>query len=121
MSKKRVDFKWTKVEEDAFQYLKQQLMFACGAVMSQITNGEDLPVCYISKSFNKGERNKPIIEKDCSDHKPLIYLYNLKNRKLTRVRLDLEEFDFVIEYIKGTDNVAADALSRITLSEIKET
>lgn len=35
--------------------------------------------------------------------------------KLTRMRLDLEEYDFSIEYIKGKCNVLADALSRITL------
>ena len=40
--------------------------------------------------------------------------------KLTRIRLDLEEFDFEIEYIKGKNNVAADALSRINIQELKD-
>lgn len=109
--------------------------FACGAVLSQDCNGNDLPVSYISKAFKKGELNKPIIEKELmaihfavtklrpylygrnftvrSDHRPLIFLYTLKNpaSKLTRLRLDLEEYDFVVEYIKGKDNVGADCLS----------
>lgn len=34
--------------------------------------------------------------------------------------MDLEEYDFVVEYIKGKDNVAADALSRITIDDLKE-
>lgn len=57
-----------------------------------------------------------------SDHKPLIYLYNLKNpaSKLTRIRLDIEEFNFDIEYIKGVDNVIADALSRMPFDKVKE-
>lgn len=38
-----------------------------------------------------------------SDHKPLIYLYNLKkpNSKLYRIRLEIEEYDFENRYIKG--------------------
>lgn len=45
-----------------------------------------------------------------SDHKPLIYLYALKEptSRLTRIRLDLEEYNFVIEHIRGKDNVVAD-------------
>lgn len=32
--------------------------------------------------------------------------------------MDLEEFDFTIEYIKGRENVVADALSRISISDL---
>jgi hypothetical protein len=118
---------------------------ACGAVLSQNVNGMDLPIAFASKAFTKGEANKSTIEKKLTaihwavkyfrpylygtkyiiktDHKPLVYLYSLKNpsSKLTRMRLDLEEFDFEIEYVKGEANVVADALSRITeLQNIKE-
>lgn len=40
--------------------------------------------------------------------------------KLTRMRLDLEEYDFEIKYIKGKNNVTADALSRIDFKEIQQ-
>ena len=42
--------------------------------------------------------------------------------KLTRMRLDLGEYDFSIEYIKGKANVGADGLSRIvtTSNELKQ-
>lgn len=166
ITRKRYTFEWTNDCEESFQKLKKLLIspqilqypdfskpfiltvdasnYACGAVLSQITNGHDLPVCFISKTFTKGEINKPIIEKELlaihysikklrpylygrsftvrSDHKPLIYLYNLKNpsSKLTNLRLDLEEYDFVVEHIRGKDNVAADALSRIALSDLKD-
>lgn len=36
--------------------------------------------------------------------------------RLTKFRLLLEEYDFVVKYVKGRDNVAADALSRICLT-----
>lgn len=49
-------------------------------------------------------------------------MYSLKNpaSKLTRIRLDLEEYDFAIEHIRGSNNVVADALSRISIAELKE-
>lgn len=163
---KRIDFKWTTEQETAFETLKDKLInppilkypdftkdftvtvdasqFACGAVLSQTFDGNDLPITFMSRSFKKGELNKPIIEKELlaihfavtslrpylygrkflvkSDHKPLIFLYNLKNpsSKLTRVRLELEEYDFIVQYIKGKDNVVADALSRISIDDLKE-
>lgn len=112
---------------------------SCGAVQSQITDGNDFPVAFASKSFTPGEKNKPIIEKELTaihwaikyfkpyvygrkfkvrtDHRPLVYLFGMKNpsSKLNRMRLDLEEFDFEIEFLAGKANVAADALSRIII------
>lgn len=113
---------------------------ACGAVLTQPHDDIDHPVAYASKGFTKGERNKSTIEKELTaihwavnrflpylygrkfsiktNHRPLGYLFSMKNpsSKLTRMRLDLEEFDFDIDYIKGKENVGADALSRINVS-----
>lgn len=117
---------------------------AAGAVLSQNFNDNDLPIAFASKSFTKGELNKSTIEKELtaihyfikyfrpyilgnhftvrSDHKPLTYLFALKDpsSKLTRMRLDLEEFNFTVEHIRGKDNVVADALSRVTIDDLKE-
>lgn len=111
----------------------------CGAVLSQRGN----PIAFASKSFTRAESNKATIEQELnaiwwsikhfkhylygteflvqSDHKPLIYLYKLKetNAKLIRLRLELAEFSFTIEHIKGKENVAADALSRIHIDDIR--
>lgn len=111
----------------------------CGAVLSQ----NDLPIAFASKSFNRAEQNKATIEQELiavhwaikhfkhylygteflirSDHRPLVYLYNLKetSAKLTRLRLELAEFSFSIEHIKGKENVVADALSRIHIDDIR--
>jgi len=165
LCKKNVPFEWTSECNDAFEYLKRELMKptllqypdfskqfcittdaskqACGAVLSQDHNGQQLPVAYASRSFTKGESNKSTTEQELaaihwainhfrpyvygrhflvqSDHRPLSYLFSMRNpsSKLTRMRLDLEEFEFTVEYLKGKDNHVADALSRITIGELK--
>lgn len=118
--------------------------YGIGAILSQSQNDEDLPIAYASKSFTKGEANKSTIEQELiaihfaikhfrpyiygtqflvkSDHRPLVYLFGLKDpsSKLTRLRLDLEEYDFIIQHIKGKDNVGADALSRMSIDDFKD-
>lgn len=117
---------------------------ACDAVLSQEYNGIQMPVAYASRSFTPGEQNKSTPEQELSaihwalgyfkpyvyglkflvktDHRPLIYLYTMKNpnSRPMRMRLDLEEYDFDIEHIPGRDNVGADALSRINFEDIRK-
>lgn len=118
--------------------------YGIGAVLSQVSDlGHDLPIAYASKAFTKSEMNKPTIEQELlgihfgikyfrpyvfgtkfivkTDHKPLIYLYSLKDptSKLARIRLDLSDYDFEIHHVKGSENVAADALSRLPISSLQ--
>lgn len=110
---------------------------AIGCVLS---NKNGLPVAYASRPLNRAEKNYPTIEKELlaivwavkyfrpylygrsfkivTDHRPLIYLFNMNNpsSRLTKFRLCLEEYDFTVEYLKGKDNAAADALSRIEIT-----
>jgi len=157
--KKKTLFAWTESCQNAFDCLKQCLIeppilqypdfskefilttdasnVACGAVLSQVYEGKNLPIAFASKSFSQGERNKSTIEKELTaihwavtyfksylygrkfkiytDHKPLVYLFTMKNpsSKLTRMRWDLEEFNYEVCFIKGKHNKVADALSRI--------
>lgn len=131
--------------EKPFIITSDACLDGCGAVLSQIQeDGTEKPISFASRAFNKSERNKPIIELELlgiyyaicyfkpyvygtefmvkTDHKPLIYLFTLTNptQRLLRIRLELEEYSFNIEYIKGKDNVVADALSRIHFDEIKQ-
>lgn len=165
LSRKNKQFIWTKQCDDSFRELKKRLTHApvlaypdfskefkvtvdasqkaCGAVLSQEIDGADKPIMYISRTFKKGEINKPIIEKELlaihfaitvlrpylygtrftvmSDHKPLLYLYKIRNPtgKLSRIRLDSEEYNFSVKHIPGRNNVVADALSRIELEDLK--
>lgn len=159
--KKGQQFDWTEKCQKAFETLKDKLIsppilqypdfgkpfilttdasdFALGAVLSQGEIGEDRPISFASRSLNKHERNKPVIEKELlgihwgiqffrpylfgrkfivvTDHRPLIALFSHKNpsSKLTRIRLELSDYDFQIIYKKGKNNTNADALSRIEL------
>lgn len=113
---------------------------AIGAVLSQGPIGSDKPICYASRTLTKSEQNYSTIEKELlsivwatkyfrpylfgrkfkiiTDHKPLTWLFSLKepNSKLVRWRLRLEEFDYEIVYKKGKQNTNADALSRIEIN-----
>lgn len=112
--------------------------FAIGAVLSQ-SHG---PLCFASRTLNVHECNYSTIEKELlaivwatkqfrhylygrhfkilTDHRPLVWLHNLKepNSKLQRWKIKLEEFDFKIEYLQGKENKVADALSRVKIPEI---
>ena len=56
-----------------------------------------------------------------TDHKPLVWLFNLKepNSKLLRWKIKLQEFDYTVEYKKEKLNTNADALSRIKINNFE--
>lgn len=113
--------------------------FAIGAVLSQGEIGSDLPISYASRSLNRAEKNYSTIEKELlaivwavhnfrpylygrtftiiSDHKPLVWVFNIKDpsSRLMRWRLKLEEYNYKVIHKAGKYNTNADALSRIIL------
>lgn len=127
-------------EENTFHLTSDASGKAIGGVLS---NANGRPVAFASRALNKGELNYSTIEKELlavvwgvkhfrpylfgkkfvihTDHRPLIYLFSLTtpSSRLIKFRLILEEYNFDIEYIKGNENVVADALSRINVSELK--
>jgi len=108
---------------------------AIGAVLSQNRK----PVCYASRTLNEPEINYATIKKELlaivwetkyfrsyllfeimSDHKPLVWLNNIKepNMKLQRWKIKFNEFDYKIKYLPGKENYVADALSRTKIEEV---
>ena len=111
--------------------------FALGAVLSQNIDGKDMPIAYASRTLNEHEINYSTTEKKLlgivwgtkyfrpylygnkfkirTDHRPLVWLMSMKdpNSKLARWKERLDEYNFEIEYKKGSLNSNADALSRI--------
>lgn len=116
---------------------------AIGAVLSQGKVGNDLPIAYASRTLNPAETNYSTIEKELlaivwatkyfrpylfgrkflivTDHKPLQWLFNLKepSSRLVRWRLKLEEYTYEIVYKKGKSNTNADALSRVEINMVE--
>jgi RNase H-like domain found in reverse transcriptase/Reverse transcriptase (RNA-dependent DNA polymerase)/Integrase zinc binding domain len=116
-----------------FELMTDASNYAIGAVLMQ--GGH--PISYASRTLNSAETNYSTIEKELlavvwgckyfrpyifgrqflilTDHKPLQWMFSLKepNSRLVRWRLKLEEFDYKIRYRKGKNNQVADALSRI--------
>ncbi len=111
-----------------------------GAVLLQEDKGEiNHPVCYYSKKFNKSQRNYSTIEKEAlalllalqhfevyvgssilpvvvyTDHNPLTFISRMRNQnqRLMRWSLIIQNYNLEIKYKRGTENVVADALSRV--------
>lgn len=113
--------------------------FALGAVLYQ-RNDDDIlqPVGFYSRQFLPAERNYPVYERELlaivaslkhwrhllmgsrhqisihSDHKNLLYFQTATamSPRLARWSMYLSCFDFVINYVKGSENERADLLSR---------
>lgn len=115
---------------------------AIGAVLSQGKISEDLPISYASRTLNPAESRYSTIERELlaivwackhfrpylygrkftlySDHKPLEWLFNIRDpgSRLVRWRLKLAEYDYEIKYKAGKNNTNADALSRAPINII---
>ncbi|CAF4878033.1 unnamed protein product [Pieris macdunnoughi] len=97
-------------------------LHAIGAVLSQGQIGKDLPIAYASRTLNKAESNYSTIERELlaivwavkhfrpylfgrkfkivTDHKPLTWLFSIKDpgSRLVRWRLKLEEYEYEVIY-----------------------
>ena len=121
---------------ETFHFYTDASHFAAGGVLLQEYDNRAHLVAAISHTFTKDERKWNVSEKETyaivwgcerlammlkgrhfylhTDHRSLVYLHNkrFKNSKISRWQTRLEEFDFTIIYIKGSDNQFADFMSR---------
>ncbi|CAH2089856.1 unnamed protein product [Euphydryas editha] len=117
--------------------------YAVGAILSQGEIGKDKPIAYASRTLNKAEGNYSTTEKELlailfgvktfrpylygyqfkivTDHRPLVWLFNVKDpgSRLMRWRLKLEEYNYEIIYKQGRLNSNVDTLSSINRKHIK--
>ena len=108
-----------------------------GACLQQTQNGECRVIGYAAMCFSNTQRNYSTTERELAairwgcevfrpflfgiafliytDHKPLIYMYNMSahNARIQRTLEDLSQYDFEIKYVPGVQNEAADFLSRM--------
>lgn len=158
LTKKNATFRWTTEAEEAFNELKEHLVsdrilvypdfhdpfilatdassMALGAVLSQVRDGEERPICYASRQLRGPEKNYSATElellaviwatrqfrcyllgrefKLVTDHSALRWMLSLKepSSRLMRWTLRLQEFNYEVEHKAGRRHTNADALSR---------
>lgn len=130
--------------EEIFYVTTDASDVAIGAVLSQGDLPNDRPICFFSRTLNDCQKRYSTIQKELlaiveaikafrvylygrffvliTDHKPLCYLFNMKDcgSRLFRQRLELMDYNFKILHRAGTQNTVADALSRIEPISIEE-
>ena len=113
-----------------------------GGVLMQEHEGVEHPVGYYSRKLLPYQCSYSTIEKEAlglimslnhfdvyvkgagrpvrvfTDHNPLVFLNKMRNtnQRLMRWCLVLQDYDLEINHVKGSENVLADALSRISAS-----
>ncbi|GBC01759.1 hypothetical protein RclHR1_43190001 [Rhizophagus clarus] len=135
--KKDVVYKWTETQQRAFEILKTKLtqapivqypdfekpfllyadasLIGIGAVLAQKDGKDEYVVAYASRTLAPAEKNYAITKLEY--HSALKWLLNSSsetaNRRLERWKITLSEYDYEIQYRKGTKHSNADVLSRI--------
>mgnify|MGYP001546096517 CR=1 FL=1 len=156
--KKGVKFNWTAECQTAFETLKEKLMtapilsyplpglpyivdtdasqFCVGAVLSQVQDGKERVIAYLSKSLNKAEQNYCVSRKELyavvvalkkfhpylygqevtlrTDNSAVSWMRSLKNPtgQTARWLEILETYNLKVQHRKGAKHSNADALSR---------
>ena len=108
--------------------------YQMGAVLHQ----EGRPIAFYSKKLNSAQMKYTVTEKELlaivatlkefenillghevivyTDHKNLTYK-DFNSERVIRQRMALERFDIKLNYVRGEDNIVADALSRLEIKD----
>lgn len=158
LTKKNTPFVWTPKCDAALTRIKECLIsapvLACpdfdlpftiqtdasdyglGAILSQVRDGAEKVICYLSRSLNKAERQYTTTEKEClavlfaieklrpyvegtkftviTDHYSLKWLHKIKDPvgRIARWAVRLQQYDFEVVHRPGKCHTAPDTLSR---------
>ena len=117
---------------------------AVGGILFQYDDeNEKIVLGYHSKTIKKSQLNWTVTEKEMysvkvccakwnvycngkviirTDHEPLKFIHKHKDSrgKIIRWLLEMESIDYTIEYVKGPENEAADALSRVIIEGVDD-
>ena len=118
--------------------------YAIGAALVQDTATGERVIQYLSHQLNETQQRWPVIEKEgyaiiysvqkfrhylygskftvMTDHKPLKHLFTseMRNARVQRWAIILEEYGCDVEYVSGSKNVVADCLSRLGPTVVDE-
>ena len=122
-----------------FKLYTDASLYAVGAVLTQDFDDGEHVIQYLSKQLTTGQQKWPTIEREAyaiihavnklrhfllghkfviyTDHKPLRSLFTseMKNARVQRWAIILDEYGCQIEYKSGKSNVPADMLSRVPI------
>ena len=159
LTRQQIKFDWTPEHHAIFLHLKEAIVQApilhypnpekkyivytyasdstCGAQLSQVHNGTEFPVAFLSHTFTETQQKWSTTEQEAyrvyytitkwnyylqgtdiivqNDHKPLAHFLYRKNtnNKVSRWSLELATYNISLEWISGARNKAADCLSRL--------
>ena len=114
-----------------------------GYVFQRGDDGTEYPIGFLSKTLKGAELGWSTFEQECfaihqtlkkfsyllrdvkftirTDHRNLLYMNNEASSKVLRWKWDIQDFDFQVEHIAGTSNIAADLFSRLCALNTVET
>ena len=121
-----------------FEVIVDASDYALGAILAQTIDGQTRVNAYASRILNEREQKYSTFHREhlamlfgCKQFKPylvgrhftlftdqksLLALNTKTNDNLIRIQVEMEEFlPYTIKYIKGSENVLADALSRVEM------
>ncbi len=131
------------IQDDAPIYLHTDASkYAIGAYLFQLINNKEIPIAFLSKTLTNSQLNWSTFEKEAyaiyyafyeleylihdrkftlrTDHANLTFIKDSGSEKVRRWKLFIQDYNFDIEHIRGEDNIAADAFSRLVIDTTDE-
>ncbi|CAB0000711.1 unnamed protein product [Nesidiocoris tenuis] len=167
LTRKAVDFEWTKRCEDSFEKIKKEITservlvhydstlpitvavdaspYGLGAVLSHVIEGQERPIAFASRVLSDTEQRYSQIDKEAlalkwgifkffnylygrrftliTDHRPLLHIFGSKRKmpllsatRMLHYSVQLQIFNFDVQYRKSEQHSNADALSRLPVA-----